>query len=161
MISIDFLKKSDVFKDLNDDRLRKLLSCGEQAVFEKGARIFTQGDDATHLWIVAEGDVELRSETPGMAVMEKAPSVSFTSAARTFGWTCFVPPYKYRLSGYCASDKCKAIEFKKEDLLSLFESDKKAGFQVILRLIEVVGRQFEQLQDEIAKKRGRDIMSHW
>jgi CRP-like cAMP-binding protein len=161
MMSVDFLKKSDVFKDLNDDRLRKVLLCGEQAEFEKGARIFTHGDDATHLWILSEGAVELRSEPPDMAVSEKAPSVSFTSAAHSFGWTCFVPPYKYRLSGYCVSDKCMVIKFKREDLLALFEADKHTGFQVMLRLIEVVGRQFEQLQEEIAKKRGRDIMSRW
>jgi len=161
MISPDFLKKADVFKDLNDDSLRTVLNCGEQVKFEKGARIFTHGTDATHVWILAEGDVELRSELSGMPVSGKKPAVSFTSAAQAFGWTCFVPPYKYRLSGYCASEKCKVIKFKREDLLRLFEADKRTGYQVMLYLLRAVGRQFEQLQDEIARRRGIEVMSRW
>jgi len=161
MISLDFLKKTDVFKDLNDDRLRAVLNCAELVEFEKGSRIFTHGADATHVWILAEGDVELRSEPSGQVVSGQAPAVSFTSAAQAFGWTCFVPPYKYRLSGYCASGKCKVIKFKREDLIRLFESDKTTGFQVMLYLLGVIGRQFAQLQDEIARRRGIEVMSRW
>jgi CRP-like cAMP-binding protein len=161
MTNIHILKKSDVFKDLDDDRLSSVINCGKEVEFSKGARIFTHGEDATHIWIVTEGDVELRSEPQGIFVPGESSALSFTSAARAFGWTCFVPPYKYRLSGYCASDKCNAIKLKKEDLLGLFEADKGAGFQVMQGLIEVVSRQFEQLQEEIVKRRGRDIMSRW
>ena len=161
MTSLDFLKKADVFKDLNDDRLLAVLNCAEQVEFEKGARIFTHGADATHVWILVEGDVELRSEPSGKDVSGKVPSVSFTSAAQAFGWTCFVPPYKHRLSGYCASRQCKVIKFEREDIIRLFESDKTTGFQVMLYLLGVVGRQFEQLQDEIARRRGIEVMSRW
>ncbi|MBU1569028.1 MAG: cyclic nucleotide-binding domain-containing protein [Proteobacteria bacterium] len=161
MTSLDFLKKADAFKDLNDDRLRAVLNCAEPVEFEKGARFFTHGADATHVWILVEGDVELRSEPSGKDVSGKVPAVSFTSAAQAFGWTCFVPPYKYRLSGYCASEKCKVIKFKREALLSLFDADKRTGFQVMLYLIGVIGKQFEQLQDEIARRRGIEIMSGW
>lgn len=161
MISQNFLKKTDVFKDLDDDRLQTVANYAEPVEFEKGVRIFIHGDDANNLWILTEGDVELRSEPPGMPVSEKTKAVSFISAAQVFGWTCFVPPYKYRLSGYCASEKCKIIKFKKESLHNLFESDKRLGFQVMLYLIGVVGRQFEQLQEEIAKKRGMEIINRW
>lgn len=161
MISIDFLKKTDVFKDLDDNRLRAVANCAEPVEFEKGARIFTHGDEAIYVWILAEGNVELRSEPPGIAVLDKTKAVSFISAAQAFGWTCFVPPYKYRLSGYCASEKCKVIKFQKENLLALFETDKRTGFQVMLYLTGVVGRQFGQLQEEIAKRRGIEIMSRW
>lgn len=161
MVNLNFLKKADIFKDLDDDRLRAVLNCAEPVEFEKGARFFTHGADATHVWILVEGDVELRSEPSGKDVSGQIPAVSFTSVAQAFGWTCFVPPYKYRLSGYCASEKCKVIKFKREALLSLFDADKQTGFQVMLYLIGVIGRQFEQLQDEIARRRGIEVMSGW
>lgn len=161
MISPDFLKKADVFKDIDDDRLQAVATFAKPVEFEKGARIFTHGADANHLWILAEGDVELRSEPPGIAVLGKITAVSFISTAQAFGWTCFVPPYKYRLSGYCASEKCKVIKFEREDLLRLFEADKRTGYQVMLYLLGAVGRQFEQLQDEIARRRGIEVMSRW
>lgn len=161
MISLDFLKKTDVFKDISDDRLRTVLDFAEQVEFKKNARIFSQGEDAYHVWLLAEGDVELRWEPSGGNPSGQTPPVSFTSSAQAFGWACFVPPYKYLLSGFCASGQCKMIKFQIEDLLRLFESDKSTGFQVMLYLIGVVGRQFEQLQDEIAKKRGAEVMSRW
>ena len=161
MISIDYLKKAEIFKESNDDRLRAVSCLAEQVEFKKDERIFAHGADATHVWILAEGDVELRSEPSDKDVSGQAPAVSFTSAAQAFGWTCFVPPYKYNLSGYCASGQCKVIKFKREDLIRLFESDKSTGFQVMLYLIGAVGRQFEQLQDEIARRRGIEVMSRW
>jgi hypothetical protein len=87
--------------------------------------------------------------------------VSFLSEAQAFGWTCFVPPYKYQLSGYCASRSCRLIRLKREDLLTLFEKDAAIGFFVTKYLIGVVGGHFGQLQDEIARKRGIEIMSRW
>ncbi|MFO7667890.1 MAG: cyclic nucleotide-binding domain-containing protein [Desulfobacterales bacterium] len=161
MIITDILKKADVFKDIDDTRLQAVATFAKLVEFEKGVRIFTHGADATHVWILAEGDVELRSEPPGIAVSDKITAVSFISTAQAFGWTCFVPPYKYRLSGFCASEKCKVFKFQREDLLRLFEADKKTGFQVMFYLLGVVGRQFEQLQDEIARKRGIEVMSRW
>jgi hypothetical protein len=161
MMCIDFLKKADIFKDLDDERLQAIQNYAEQVEFNKEERIFTHGANAANVWILAEGDVELRSEPPGKDVSGQEPAVSFTSAAHAFGWTCFVPPYKYRLSGYCASGKCKVIKFKREDLIRLFESDKSTGYHVMLYLIGAVGRQFEQLQDEIARRRGIEVMSRW
>ena len=160
MISLDFLENIDVFKSLNDHQLKTIQECGETVDFKRDDRIFGQGDDAAFVWIVLEGDVELRTESSGNAQTNE-PSVSFMSAAHAFGWTCFVPPYKYRLSGYCTSRWCKVIKFKREELLTLFKNDEIIGFQVMNYLIGTVGKQFEQYQDEIARKRGIEIMSQW
>jgi CRP-like cAMP-binding protein len=160
MISLDFLENIDVFKSLNDNQLKAIQECGEVDDFKRDDRIFVQGDDAAFVWIVLEGDVELRTESSGHALTTE-PSVSFMSAAHVFGWTCFVPPYKYRLSGYCASRWCKLIQFKREDLITLFKNDEIIGFQVMNYLIGAVGKQFEQYQDEIARKRGIEVMSQW
>jgi aromatic ring-cleaving dioxygenase len=53
------------------------------------------------------------------------------------------------------------IKFNREDLIRLFESDKITGYHVMLYLIGAVSRQFEQLQDEIARRRGIEVMSRW
>jgi len=43
----------------------------------------------------------------------------------------------------------------------LFEKDPVIGLEVMSYLMGAVGQQFEQLQDEIAKHRGHEIMSNW
>jgi len=127
MISLDFLEKVACFSCLNDDQLKMVQERAEIAEFNRGEKIFTHGSDATHVWIVVEGDVELRSEAPEGVRATVEPAVSFMAEANAFGWTCFVPPYKYQLSGYCSSRHCKLIKFDREDLTELFEKDPVIG----------------------------------
>lgn len=161
MVSLDFLEKVDVFKEFDDKQLDTIRQLVELVEFKRGERIFTQGHDSTHVWIVVEGDVELRTENFGQKASSAELAVSFLSEAHAFGWTCHTPPYKYQLSGYCASRMCKMIKLKREDLTQIFEDDEVVGAQVMLYLLGVVGKQYEQLQDQIAKKRGMEIMSQW
>jgi len=161
MISLDFLERVQVFKALNDDQLQAIQECAEIVDFKRNERIFAHGADATHLWIVLDGDVELRAESPDKGASTTETSVSFMSEAQAFGWTCFVAPFKYRLSGYCASRWCKLIKIGSEDLNRLFEKDESLGFHVMGYLITVVGKQFEQYQDEVARRRGIEMMSQW
>jgi len=43
----------------------------------------------------------------------------------------------------------------------IFNEDEVIGFQVMDYLLGVVGKQFEQYQDQMAKNRGIEIMSQW
>jgi len=160
MISLDFLEKVEVFKEFNDEQLTMVQSCSELAEFQRGERLFAEGDDSAHLWIVMEGQVDLRFDVPGISPT-KVDTVSFISEAQVFGWSSLVPHYKYRLSGYCTSRKCKVCKVDKNLLADLFEQDPKAGYQVMSHLIRVVGKQFHQFQDELAKHRGHNIMHGW
>jgi len=161
MISLDFLEKVACFSCLNDNQLKRVQECAETAEFARGEKIFAQGSEASHVWIVVDGDVELRSETPDGEQSSVEPAVSFMAEANAFGWTCFVPPYRYQLSGYCTSRHCNLIKLAREDLKVLFEKDPVIGLEVMSYLMAAVGQQFEQLQDEIAKHRGHQIMSNW
>ena len=160
MIDLEFLESVEAFKELNKDQLTKVQNCAQLVDYNKEERLFKEGDDAKHLWVVVEGVVELRSEaeTPEAGASE---GISFMSGAHAFGWTCFVPPYKYRLSGYCASPKCKAIRFDKADLEKLFDDDPAIGFAVMFYLILTVGTHFQELQDERAQRWGHEIMNRW
>lgn len=160
MVHLNFLEQVDVFRRLTDNQLSMIRKFAEVVDFKRGDRIFAQGDAATRVWIVMEGDVELRTEPSGPeASLQFSPC--FLSETHAFGWTCFVEPYQYRLSGYCASRWCKVIRLNREDLLAVFDQDPVIGFKVMDFLFEAVGKQFEQLQDQMAKNRGIEVMSHW
>lgn len=160
MVSLDFLEKVEAFKMLDDEQLKAIQDCSHVEEFQKGARLFAQGQSSTHLWIVKEGQVDLRYEEPG-SLQQNTGNISFASDAQTFGWSCFAPPYTYRLSGYCASRSCKVVKIEKERLIEQFEKDARFGYRVMSHLIRVVGTQFQQYQDEIARRRGEDIIHQW
>jgi signal-transduction protein with cAMP-binding, CBS, and nucleotidyltransferase domain len=159
MLSIDFLEKSELFKGLNDDQLTAVQTCCQEKDFPRGEMVFVKDQSVEDLYIVLEGQVELRFDMPGRPTSDKN-TISSVSEADVFGWSSFVPPYKTTLSAYCAKN-CKIVLMKREGLLSLFEKEPRIGYVVTSNLAKVVGKRFHRIQDEIVSRRGHDIMFDW
>jgi signal-transduction protein with cAMP-binding, CBS, and nucleotidyltransferase domain len=161
MINPEVLEQTDVFNGLTDKQMSVIRQCADMIDFKKDDRIFAQGDNASHVWIMREGEVRLQTESGENKGVDGKPLMSFMSQAHAFGWTCFVPPYKYRLSGYCDSRWCSLLRFSRVDLRRIFEEDFVIGFQVMSYLMEAVGSQFMQYQDAMARNRGIEMMNQW
>ncbi len=165
MISIDFLRTFEIFKELDDNQLEAVRGCCELVEYQQGDKLFTEGDDATQVWIIINGGVDLRFELPAGRPTSEANTVSSVktddAAAKILGWSCFVPPYKMRLSAYCVSRKCEIVRIPKKDLLELFQQDPKMGYSVLSFLMKVVGFRFHQFQDVVARNIGENLMSGW
>jgi len=167
MTEMNTMKKIEAFQGFSDDQLAAVQPFCESLSFRQGAKLFTQGDPAEHLWVVVEGAVDLRFEMPGRSSASKEHTVSSVSigkreqVAQTFGWSCFVPPYSMRLSAYCVSDHVRIVRVAKNDLIGAFEADPRMGYVFLSYLIKVVGYRFHQFQDEVAKSKGDFMMTGW
>jgi CRP-like cAMP-binding protein len=165
MVSLKDLDHGKAFKDLSDDQLKAIQDFCVIEEFDRGARLFKEGDAANHVWVVTSGKVDLRFELPGNRPTTDETTISTLEAEddekRTLGWSCFVPPYKMMLSAYCVTRTCSVIKIVKEDLIALFEKDPVMGYRVMSYLVKVVGFRFQQFQDELAKQKGHDIMHSW
>ena len=160
MINIDFLDQVQIFQGLNHEQLTKILEFCEEAEFEPGSKLFKQGEDAVYLWIVMEGQVDLRYDAAGSSVSE-ANTISTIPEAGAFGWSSFTSPNKYRLSGVCADKPCKLIKVERKGLQQLFETDPDMGYAVITNVATVVGTRFHEFQEEAVRQRGQDILGGW
>jgi NADP-reducing hydrogenase subunit HndB len=146
MILLYFLKKVDIFKGLDDVQL-DLISAGcREKEYQSNHRLFMEGENADRVWIVMEGQVDLRFDLPGRSTSEENTIFSIT-AGNTLGWSSFVPPFQYKLSAYCATPKCKILQIDKEFLLGLFEKDSRMGYRVISNLTGVASTHFHRLQN--------------
>lgn len=160
MVSLDFLEDVDAFSDLDDDQLAAIQDCCEVAKFKRGDAIFAAGEAPEYFWLVLEGQVNLVWDIPeGPALPEN--TISTLSEGMPFGWSSLVPPHKYRLSAHCTSRSCKTVRIPRNRLLQLFEDDAQLGYKVMSKVIIVVGQRFHQLQDEVARRRGHDIINRW
>lgn len=148
MVGIDFLKKSEVFKGLADEQLTAVQTCCHVMEFQKDNRIFAEGDNANYLWLVMQGKVDIRFDLPGKPTSDEN-NVSSVSETKAFGWSALVPPNKYRLSAYCASETCKVVRIEKEALVNLFGKDTGIAYRVMTNVISVIGKRFHQLQGTI------------
>ena len=165
MITLNELDKVQSFKELTNEQLEALKDFCVKEDFKSGDRLFKEGDSAEHLWIVTDGQVDLRVELPGNRPTSKETTISSLAAEddkkRTLGWSCFVPPFKMMLSAYCATRSCSVIKIAKTDMLDLFDKDPLMGYKVMAYLIKVLGYRFQQFQEEVAKLKGHDIMHSW
>jgi CRP/FNR family transcriptional regulator len=150
--NITFLKTAQAFESLNEEQLRKIEAFCSEKTFSKGDVIFHEGDNADHIWCVKEGEVDLRFDLPSRRTSREY-TISIRKEKNIFGWSFLVPPHKYRLSAYCATDTCKVIRLDKNRLLRLFKEDKLAGYQFMSNLIKVVGDRFLKLQESVAGHR--------
>jgi NADP-reducing hydrogenase subunit HndB len=139
------MKQVDIFKDLDDGQLDAILEGCQERELKKGEKIFKEQDAARFIWIVLEGQVDIRFDLPGRPTSEISTVYSETPT-KTFGWSSFVPPYQYILSAYCASRRCKVAELDKDFLLRRFQSDYQMGYSVMTNLASVISARFYDMQ---------------
>jgi CRP-like cAMP-binding protein len=161
MIDIEALKAAEALKGLNNDQLAAIQNISEKLQFSEGQRLFSEGEPSAHLWIVLEGEVELRSDRPAGRSNPVENPISFISKAELFGWSSFMPPFEYKLSAFCASQKCEVVKIEKKRLVDLFENDADLGFELMSHILRVIGTHFYQFRNGIAQRWGHDIMSGW
>jgi len=167
VINQEFLDRFEAVKNLTEKQRATLANLCEEVSFKRDDRLFAEGDPATHLWLVVDGRVDLRFEMPDKRVSTTDHTVSSVevtpqkSEAKTLGWSCFVPPFKMRLSAYCATPSCRVIRLPKKDLLQYFEDDPAMGYRFMSYMVKIVGYRFQQFQDVVAKMAGDTIMSGW
>ena len=160
MVTLDFLENVEVFQELNDNQLTEIQKCCQMVEFSRGDKIFGTGEEPQYLWVVMEGQVTLQWELPERSALPEL-TISRLSDTMTFGWSSLVPPYKYRLSAYCATRACKVIKIERDALRDLFDQDVEIGYKVMNKLLSVVASRFLNLQEEVAKQRGSDIINQW
>jgi signal-transduction protein with cAMP-binding, CBS, and nucleotidyltransferase domain len=160
MISLDFLESVEAFGDLNDNQLTAIQGCCELTDYKRGEKIFDAGDPSEYFWIVREGQVNLTWNMPGGPGLPESTITTLTTGM-PFGWSSLVPPYKYRLAAHCASRSCKVITIQKDRLKRLFGDDAELGYKIMSKVMIMAGQRFHQLQDEVARRRGYDIINQW
>ena len=153
---LNFLEKVDLFKDMKDDQLEVIRPCCEEADFKRGEQVFRGGENAGFLYVVMEGQIELREED-----INEAPVVSTLSERNVFGWSTLVSPYKYHLSAYCAGRTCKVLKIERERFRKLLEEDTSMGYPVMNQILVLIGRRFDELEEKVIQRLGQDMISDW
>jgi CRP-like cAMP-binding protein len=165
MVTLTTLEGMDIFKDFDLDQLKKIQDLCTIEDFAQGQRLFQEGEAAKDMWIVIDGRVELRFEMPDARRSTNESMISShhngVRESQVFGWSCFIPPYKMRLSAYCTSIKCQVVKINAGKLNKLMASDNDIGFKIMGYIVQVLGYRFKQMQEEVVKYMGINMMNSW
>lgn len=145
MIHTDFFRQVEAFQSLDDAELAAIAGFCRVRQFARRERLFKEGEPAEHLWIVKKGVIDVRFDLPGRETSAES-TLSSVSENKLLGWSSVVPPHRYRLSAYCASDTSEVVAMGSRKLLDFLQQHPGAGYQVFSVMLKIVGNRFQRLQ---------------
>lgn len=139
MNKVEVLKRSDMFRELNDEHLGLLERICTTHVFEPGASICKQGKIGGKLYVIEEGLVAIMLEVGPMAQRQVQAASNFES----FGWSAMIEPHVYTAT-VRAVEKTTALAVGGAELSNLCSAHPDMGLVVFKAVARVVSTRLHQ-----------------
>jgi CRP-like cAMP-binding protein len=146
MVSTDWLKKTELFGNLNESGLNTVLSRSSVESFTEGKTIFRQGEEAARLYILIEGAIHL-------TVKAQEQTDIMTSKIETegaaFGIPSLIEPFRYNVTATCLKPS-KVLAIEADYLMKHMEEDPKMGMEVMKRLTSIYFNRLNALRSGVS-----------
>ncbi|MCP4119708.1 MAG: cyclic nucleotide-binding domain-containing protein [Desulfobacteraceae bacterium] len=168
MVTNDLVKRFSVFSKVSEEMISRVAKCGEVLDFDPRQRVFAEGDIATALYGVLEGEVELsimvrdrilkteikyeESLQSRIETIEKSIVVDSIAAGEIFGWSAMIPPGVLTSTAICSAPT-RLLALPARDLKALFDADIHLGFFFMEELSQIVSNRL--------RNRTRRLIESW
>lgn len=133
MDKLDVLKKSDLFRELNDEQLSLVAEMCTCEVYEPGTIFHKQHQILNKLYIIEEGLVGIIFEPGPLSQRQLQAACNF----ETFGWSALIPPHQSTATAK-AIERTRVLAFNGQELADLCSTNCKVGcilYRAIARVI--------------------------
>jgi CRP-like cAMP-binding protein len=132
------LRDHPFFRDLDASDIQFIAGCGRNVVFEPGAYLFREGEEADQLFILRHGRVALEIMVPG-----RGPVVIDTpEEGEVIGFSWLFAPYRWRFDGR-ALEHVRAVALDGVCLRGKCEDDPKLGYELMKRFASILVRRLQ------------------
>jgi CRP-like cAMP-binding protein len=149
MGAIEVLKRCEVFLGLDDADLQKVVnlpSCKEHNYPDKEV-IFKIGEEARHLFILVNGQVDLVMQmSAASAESPKHTVVNVIGTGGVFGWRALVPPHIFGMSAI-SKGQTKLLAIGGAELRGLFDRHPNIGYEVTQSLLRVILSRYRNIEE--------------
>jgi CRP-like cAMP-binding protein len=139
MTKIEVLKRSDLFRELDDEHLALVAKLGTHQVFDAGTILYRQGSIADLIYVIEHGVVGIILEVGPLAQRQVQAACNFES----FGWSAMTPPHT-RTATVRALEQTKVIAFNGRDLIALCTTHPEVGFKITQAVARVISERLRQ-----------------
>jgi CRP-like cAMP-binding protein len=146
MVSVDWLKGAELFEALRESQLNALLSHSVVESFSEGKTIFKQGGEATRLYILVEGSVDL--------TVKAEKQIDFMTSkiekeGAVFGTASLMEPYRYNVSAICV--KPSTVLIMEADYLGRkMEEDPGMGLEIMKKLASIYFNRLNEMREGVS-----------
>jgi len=123
---------------MSREQLAVLAGAASDVMFPAGRRLFEDGGNAGHFWLIQSGQVTLDLQVPGQGRMK----IESIGMGELLGWSWLFPPYRWAF-GAVAANPVKAFEFGAPTVRASCASDPGLGYELTTRLARVVASRLQ------------------
>jgi CRP-like cAMP-binding protein len=139
MNKIEVLKRSDLFRELDDEHLALVAKISTHHLFDAGTIIYRQGAVADQIHVIEEGLVGIILEVGPLAQRQVQAAANFES----FGWSAMIPPYT-RTATVKALEQTKVMVFNGRELTAFCTTHGEVGFKIMQAVARVISKRLRQ-----------------
>ena len=134
----------DLLRGLTPQDAADVMALGTRRTLAGGAVLFDIGADATHLFLVERGRVDL---TMPIQLGERREDVKVEERGpgQMLGWSALIPPHRFTLKASAPFDT-ELISLPRQALVNRFAAQPSVGHIVITNLATVIGQRLQVLQ---------------
>lgn len=134
----------DLFAGLSDTDAAAIVARGSRMRLDSGNVLFRIGDEATHLYVVERGAIELRMPLQLRGQAEDV-RIEECGPGHALGWSTLVPPHRFVLKA-TARQPTDLLVFPRDMLLPYFTSRPDVGYVVMRNVATLLGRRLQVIQ---------------
>ena len=146
MVSTEWLKKTELFGNLNESYLKIILSRSSVESFPEGRSIFRQGEAATRLYILIEGAVNLTVKAQEQTDFMTS---KIEKEGAAFGIPSLIEPFHYNVTATCLKPS-KVLAIEADHLLKKMEEDPMMGIEVMKKLTSIYFNRLNALRSGVS-----------
>ena len=121
-----------------------VLELAEERTIPSDTVIFSQGDEASELFIVRRGRVAIKAR---LKEGKWAP-VCAVGRDEVFGWSCLVPPYRFTASA-TTLEETEVQAIPAESLRELFAREPGVGYYMMQNVAELITSRLKNVRLEL------------
>lgn len=143
MISPEDLRKYQFFGFLEGDQFSKVAMLADEVSWKAGDKVFKVGDKAAYIYLLTEGEVDLRYYVVDSVISDKSKefSVGEVNPGEAFGLSALLGAKEFTTNAVCGGD-CAGIKLDAEKLMELAEENPVLGYKLMK---QVANSAFERL----------------
>ena len=146
MVSTEWLKKTELFGTLSESQLSALLSHASVESFPEGKVIFSQGDEANHLYLLIEGRIDLSFKT-GEKIDFLTSKVEKEGAV--FGVPSLIEPFRYNVTATCLNPS-KIFVIDAARVRMEMEKDLRMGMEILKKLVAIYFNRLNEMRSGVS-----------
>jgi CRP-like cAMP-binding protein len=145
MISAEILRRYPYFAGIKDETFEAVASISDEKAVQAGETLFKEGEPASYLYIVTQGEVDIRYELHG----NEEVTVDTVVAGDLRVWSAVVEPQKCTANAVARTD-VGLVTIEAGALRAFCEKDPALGYRLMTRISKALSNRLDGARVQLA-----------